>query len=223
VGETCHGLKSRYLSIVVGGSTVAGVTQTIQVEIVALKQCSGGTNNGRGCEVDVQCPGGTCANSPTIGDIWWAGAEESIPNSPHPALTGAGLECTGTPNAQVWTAGNLYMYGAPVAPAASYNVRICDSAGANCSAPTPFETGEWGDAVAPYGGISQPNFADINEVVFKFRNLASSLDVPRVDLVGVGNPGTPNTPNQNANFADISAAVEGFRGIGYAYSIPACP
>jgi hypothetical protein len=44
-----------------------------------------------------------------------------------------------------------------------------------------------------------------------------------VDLTGDGNPGFPNTPNQTANFADIAACVEGFIGIGYANTIPACP
>jgi hypothetical protein len=79
---------------------------------------------------------------------------------------------------------------------------------------------------APFGGLSQPAFGDINEIVFKFRNLGTSLPTPRVDLVGTGNPGAPNASavgTNTANFADISACVDGFRGVGYAYIVPACP
>jgi hypothetical protein len=218
------GLKSRYISITPTNAVVAGGNSSIQVEIVSLKECAAGVNAARGCEVDAQCPGSTCINSPRIGDIWWAGVEVSVPNAPQANLRGAPLECTVAPNnGQVWTSGTLHLYGTPIVPFASYNVRMCDAAGGNCSDPLLVATGEWGDAVRPFGGISQPNFGDINEVVFKFRNLSSSLDVARVDLVGIGNPGLPNSANQNANFADIAAAVEGFRGIGYAYSVPVCP
>jgi hypothetical protein len=225
-GSVC-GMKSRYLSITPTNSVVAGATTSIQVEIVSAKQCAGGANAGRGCEGNVQCPASTCVNSPNIGDIWWAGAEVSIPNSPQAALKGSLLQCSASPvNAQVWSNGVLHLWGSAIVPFASYNVRMCDAAGNNCSDPLLVGTGEWGDCVAPYGGVSQPAFGDINEIVFKFRNLGTSLAMPRVDLVGTGNPGQPNVSGVNgntANFGDIGACVEGFRGIGYAYTVPACP
>ena len=92
----------------------------------------------------------------------------------------------------------------------------------NCSAPLLVDTGKWGDAVAPFGGGSQPSFADISAVVDKFRNLASAPDTPRVDFVGAGGPGQPNTPNQAASFADVSAAVDAFRTFPYPFTVPAC-
>jgi len=61
-----------------------------------------------------------------------------------------------------------------------------------------------------YGPL--PNFGDINSIVQKFSNLASAPSMPRADLVGTGNPGQPSTPNQVANFADISNDVSAFSG-----------
>jgi len=76
--------------------------------------------------------------------------------------------------------------------------------------------------VAPFGGGSQPSFADIPVVVDKFRNPASAPDTPRVDFVGAGSPGQPSTPNQAISFADVSAAVEAFRTFPYPFTVPAC-
>jgi len=221
-GGAC-GLKSRYVSITPCNEAVAGGPPTsIQIEIVSMKQCAGGMNAGRGCETNGQCPGSTCANSPNIGDVWWAGAEQSIANSPNPARRGAPLQCTATPNAQAWTTGVLHLWGQAVVPGSSYNVRMCDASGSNCSTPLRVDTGKWGDAIAPFGGGSQPSFADISAVVDKFRNLASAPDTPRVDFVGAGSPGQPNTPNQMASFADVSAAVDAFRTYPYPFTVPAC-
>jgi hypothetical protein len=215
--------KSRYLSIAPPVVAAAGAPQSIKVEVVMAKVCAGGANVGRGCEGNSQCPGSTCVNSSAIGDVWWAGPEANIPNSPQANLRGSLLQCSATPaNAQAW-ASTVHLWGQAIVPFATYNVYMCDAAGANCSDPLVMQTGEWGDCVAPYGGGSQPNFSDINEIVFKFRNLGTSLPQPRVDLVGGGNAGNPNIPNQSANFADISAGVDAFRGIAYPYTIPACP
>jgi hypothetical protein len=100
---------------------------------------------------------------------------------------------------------------------------MCDAGGADCSVALLAATGLFGDVVRPFGGVSQPAFGDIDEVVFKFRNLPSSQPMPRADLVGVGNSGNPNSPNQVANFTDIDACVQGFRGLAYPFSVPACP
>jgi len=159
----------------------------------------------------------------TVGDIYYAGVEQSLPNSPNPALRGAPLQCTATPNAQVWTGGVLHLYGAAIVPGSTYNVRMCDVGGSNCSDPLLVATAKWGDVVRPFGGQSQPNFADVSSIVDKFRNLSSAPDIPRVDLIGNGNQGQPDTPNQAANFADISADVDAFRGFAYGYAVPPCP
>jgi hypothetical protein len=159
-----------------------------------------------------------------IGDVWWAGAEVNIPNSPHPGLRGARLECTSTPHSQVWTTGYLHLWGTAIVPNALYEVTVCAPDGTDCSS-IAVGTGEWGDAVSPFGGPSQPNFKDIEYLIYKFRNMSQSPDMPRVDIVGSGTPGQPNAsgPGFNVvNFQDISSDVESFRGIGYAYTVPAC-
>lgn len=231
-GGVCGSTKSRYISVKPALPSVAGGTTSIQLQIVSAKQCSGGTNNLRGCEVNAQClGGGTCVNSPQIGDIWWAGPEVCLRNDPQDdcippgptSLRGSQVLCSATPaNAQVWTTGTLSLFGGPIVPFASYNVRTCDAAGDNCSDPLLLTTGEWGDAVAPFTGAGQPNFGDINEVIFKFRTLSGTQPMTRVDFVGTGNPGQANIANQVANFNDISACVEGFRFIGYPGIIPVC-
>jgi len=213
------GNKSRYVSF-----TPTGGVSSIQVQIMSMKQCAGGANAGRGCETDSHCPGGACLDSPNIGDIWWAGAEQNVPNSPNPGLRGAPLVCAPTPsNAQIWTSGVLHLFGAAIAPGAAYHVRMCDASGTVCSDPLLVATGEWGDVIRGFGGASQPNFADINSIVQKFSNVAAAPSTPRADLVGAGNPGLPNTPNQVTNFADVSADVSAFSGFGFPFTVPPCP
>jgi len=223
-GQVC-GLKSRYISVTPANASVAGgPTSSMQIEIVSMLACNAGANAGRGCSQASHCPGGACVPDATRqGDIWWAGAEQNIPDAPHPPLRGAQAQCTATPNAQLWTSGVVHLFGPMIVPGATYNVRMCDDTGGNCSPPILVGTGKWGDVIALFGGPTQPNFSDINSIVQKFQNLASAPSMPRADLVGVGNPGTPNTPNQVANFADISADVSAFTGFGYPFTVPDCP
>jgi len=82
---------------------------------------------------------------------------------------------------------------------------------------------KWGDAVRPFTGGSQPNFGDVNSIVQKFSALASAPSMPRADIVGPQAPGTPNTPNQGTNFADVSNDVSAFSGFPYPYAVSACP
>jgi hypothetical protein len=199
------GNKSRYLSITPSNKAVAGGgSTTIKVEVVSL--------------------GPPFPPGHRAGEIWWAAAEQAVNNSPSSSLRGALLLCEATPsNAQVWTSGTVHLFGPLVVPSSTYIVKMCTASGSTCSDPLPVATGKWGDVIRPFGGISQPAFGDINEIVFKFRNLSSSPAMPRVDLVGMGNPGQPNTPNQNANFADIAADVEAFRSLPFPYTVPSCP
>jgi len=197
---TC-GAKSRYITVTPGSAATAGGTpSSIQVEIVSMPQFPA-----------------------RVGEIWWAAPEQNIPNAPNPALRGAPLICQTMPsNAQVWTTGHLHLFGTAIVPGSTYNVRMCSSTGDNCSDPLLVATGKWGDVIRGFGGGSQPNFADINSIVTKFSNLASAPSMPRADLVGVGNPGQPNTPNQAANFADVSNDVSAFSSFPYPFTVPAC-
>jgi len=198
-GSAC-GSKSRYLSITPGLAAVAGDTPTsIQVQIVSMPQFPS-----------------------MVGDIYYAGVEQSIPNAPNPALRGAPLQCTTTPNAQIWTEGVLHVFGPPIVPGSLYNVRMCDASGTSCSNPLLVATGKWGDVVRGFGS-GQPNFTDVSSIVQKFTQQASAPSMPRVDLVGTSGPGTPNTPNQVVNFTDVAADVNAFAGFPYPYTVPACP
>jgi len=201
-----------------------GGNASIQVEIVSMPECIGGANAGRACSAASHCPGGMCGPSPRQGEIWWAGAEQPIPDPPLPALRGAMLMCEASPtNAQVWTTGDLHLFGTSIVPASRYNVRMCDENGASCSPPRLVATSKWGDVLGPFGGGAQPNFTDINSIVQKFIGIASAPSTPRADLVAPGNFGEPNKPNQVVNFADVAADIAAFMGTPYPYTVPACP
>jgi len=193
------GLKSRYISI-----TPANLATPASIRVRVLTA--------------PQFPG-------IVGHVFYAGPEQSIPNSPNPALRGAPVVCTATPHSQVWTTGVLHLFGASIVPSphnggvTTYAVAHCDANGDNCSTELIVETAKWGDVVRQFTA-AQPNFADINSIVQKFGNLASAPSIPRVDLVGSG---AQSTPNQVANFADISADVDAFRGFPYPYAVTACP
>jgi len=194
-GQTC-GLKSRYVSFEAPSDGI----WSVRVTILSMPQFP-----------------------QRVGEVWWAGPEAEIPDSPNPSLRGSRLRCTFNPNSQVWTPGTLHLFGSAVVPNATYELRLCDSAGTNCSDPYIVATGRWGDIMKPFGGASQPNFADVSSVVDKFRNLAAAPAMPRSDLLGSGNLGQPNVPNQVASFADVSNDVEAFRGAAFPFTVPACP
>jgi len=202
------GLKSRYLAITPANIATAGNTpSTIQIRIASMPQFPS-----------------------RVGEIWWAGDEGNVSDPPGGPLRGAQVQCStnfdcavGHACAQVWNTGVLYLYGTPIVPNAVYEVRMCDANGAVCSDPLLVATGKWGDVIRAFGGGSQPNFGDVSSIVAKFSNLASAPSMPRADLVGVGNPGQPSTPNQVANFADISNDVAVFSGFPYPFTVPACP
>ncbi len=218
LGGVC-GLKSRYITI-----TPPVVVAARSTGLATHRQDAGATQQGS-VPQSIQVTIVSMPLDPArVGEIWWAGASQSVNNAPNPALTGARVLCEAAPsNAEVWPTGNLHLFGEPIVPGASYEVRMCDTAGANCSDPLLVATGQWGDVVSPFGGTSQPNFSDINAVVAKFQSSASAPDTPRPDLVGPGSPGAPNVPNQDTNFADINADVNAFQGGGYPFSVPACP
>jgi len=154
------------------------------------------------------------------GEIWWLGPEQSFPSG-SATLRGSALQCTDTPFEQVWTEDYLHIFGAAIIPGAVYEVGF--SPDDPCLPHAQIATSKFGDVVAPFGGASQPNFGDVAAIVSRFQNLSTAPPIPRVDLSGLGNPGTPNVPNQVANFADVSVGVDAFRGLPYPFTVPACP
>jgi len=123
----------------------------------------------------------------------------------------------------------MHVFGDAIVPSSMYQVRVvseeCYTTGDLwCMGPSEeFTTVTWGNTVEPFAGGSQPNFGDVSAIVDAFRAGSNAPSVPRADLVGVGNPGQPNTPNRVVNFGDISAGVDAFRGLAYPYTITSCP
>jgi len=189
------GMKSRYLSFTPPSTAVAGIPQAVKLTIIAMPQFPA-----------------------RVGEVWWATAPPTtINNSPLPSLTGSLVECTGAPDLFGWGGmGTIYLFGGPVAPSSSYEIRMCDAVGGPCSAPIVVDTNKWGDIVPLFGGGSQPNFGDVSAAVSKFQNLASAPATVRTDLV-------PHIPNHVTNFQDISAAVSAFQGFPYPNVVPPCP
>jgi len=188
-------MKSRYLSFTPPSTAVAGIPQAVKLTIIAMPQFPA-----------------------RVGEVWWATAPPTtINNSPLPSLTGSLVECTGVPDLFGWGGmGTIYLFGGPVAPSSSYEIRMCDAVGGPCSAPIVVDTNKWGDIVPLFGGGSQPNFGDVSAAVSKFQNLASAPATVRTDLV-------PHIPNHVTNFQDISAAVSAFQGFPYPNVVPPCP
>jgi len=190
------GLKSRYLSVTPTNQPTA---TSIRVRVLTTPQFPA-----------------------IVGHVFYAGPEQSIPNSPNPAPRGAPVVCTATPHSQIWTNGPLHLFGASIVPTShvsgvtTYGIAHCDANGDNCSAELSVEMAKWGDVVRPFTGGGQPNFNDVSSIVEKFRNVASAPNTPRVDLV-------PMTPNQSVSFVDVSADVDAFRGVPYPFTAAACP
>jgi len=198
-----------------------GIDRTIQIEIVNVLECNGGSRAGRGCTTASHCPGGTCMSSSHVGQKWWAAAEQSIANPPRPPLRGARVVCEPTPShAQVWPE-DFYLFGSPIVPGAKYNVRVCNIVGENCSEPPLLlSTSIWGDLVPVIGTA---NFADASALVDKFRFVEPAPDMTRADLAGTGDPGEPSVVNQVANFADVAADVDAIRGFAFPNITEPCP
>jgi len=183
------GNKSRYITIK-PGSIPGDVPTSIRIEIVSL--------------------GPPFPAGHRVGEVWYAAAEQNVPNPPHPMMRGARAACTATPHAQVWTTGDLHLFGSFIVPGSTYDVRMCDAAGANCSSPLLVATCKYGDVIRPFGGSSQPSFSDVSATVAKFANRAAAPSTPRTDKRGPGSPGQPDTPNQTTSFVDIDTSMTGF-------------
>lgn len=158
------------------------------------------------------------------GETWWVGAPESVddPAAPLGSFAAARLQCA--PHFMDWAAvGTVHVYGPEIVPGATYDVERVDACCPSLDDPSCYSaavgvaTGTWGDAVGPFGGGSQPNFADVTALVNKFANESAPVLTYQVDLV-------PDVLNHTVNFADITADVEAFKGLAYPYAGPAgCP
>lgn len=181
-----------------------------------------------GFEIAVRARLATLDRFPSFnGEYRWAGTVlpyQVSSGSPQTFLAAA-MGCA--PVFQTFDAGEIvHLYGAEAVPLSSYELqaveRGCETQLENpaCYSPSvAVATAKWGDVAAPFGGGSQPNFADIAAVVDTFRGQGGSLPKMRVQL-------QPNVvdPAANVNFLDISATTSAFRGLPYLFTGPlACP
>jgi len=174
-------------------------------------------------------------SAPTVpslaGQERWVGLPAAVNDPPNGGnIFVAPLQCD--PLFMNWAAfPTINVYGPDIVPSTlsptQYEVVVvpesCSAFSGAYSAPLLITQAKWGDVRDPYGGASQPNFADINAIVQKFSNLPTAPTLTRVDLVGTGNPGQPSTPNRTVSFADVSACVSAFGGFPYPYIGGSCP
>lgn len=142
-----------------------------------------------------------------------------------------------TPLYRDWsTVGLLHVTGAQIVPSSVYHVenvsRYCQGMENSCSlvsAPLEMQTARWGDVWELYNPPSdtvQPDFADINAMLNKFRDAPGALIKVRAVLAGA--PGNPwgkvaaSVLSVDLGFAQISAAVNAFRGVPYPYKTGKC-
>ncbi len=163
------------------------------------------------------------------GQVRWVGSPAEYPENqtPTPTFFAAPLQCE--PYFMDWSAMPIFsMYGAEMVPSSVYTIDAFDEAcgdydnPACYSAPWMIKTGRWGDVVPPFAslnGPTQPDFLDIAGTVDKFKDVVGAPRKSRAQLQpNVADPSVP------VNFADITAAVEAFRGAGYPFPGPTpCP
>ncbi len=142
---------------------------------------------------------------------------------------GAQLQCA--PLFRDWADTDvLHVFGPEIIPGAAYRTEtVLES----CFAMTtqfpsyysassfPETTQTWGDIESPFTEDNknlQPDFLDINAVIFGFLDDPESPDKPTADL-------TPEMPDHLVNFKDISALVKAFLGEEYSLDGPtiSCP
>lgn len=214
---------NRYLSFLPAALTAdsAASTQAIRVRLASLHH------------PDPPTPG-SLDFSAFEGEYRWVGTPEvrAEAGGPNETFTVSFLQCT--PEFRDWSDVPLLLHatGSAVVPSSVYEVQYVDDTctdldDSGCySDPIVITTSRWGDVVAPfaeYVGGTQPNFADITELLIKFKGLATALVMPRADISTNGSHGTPNIPNGAMNFGDINGCVGAFKGAPYPFTIGACP
>jgi len=138
------------------------------------------------------------------------------------------------PHYQDWSGIDLlHVAGAEIVPSSEYEVQFIAegldiNVESNYSAPVTIYTARWGDVIIPNnppGSTTQPDAADHAALVNKFRSAPGSISKPRALLAGTG-MGASGIPSLEVDvgFAEISAAVDAYRGRPYPYAGPVpCP
>jgi hypothetical protein len=146
-----------------------------------------------------------------------------------------------TPHYRDWnTVGLLHVTGSGIVPSSIYNVENvaaacqgvegstdCLSGGPKVSAPLQIKTTRWGDVADLYNppsATTQPDIADVQSMVKKFRSELGAPIKARVLIAGQDAFGVINvaTVTNDFNFGHIAACVDAFRGGGYPFKMGKC-
>ena len=146
-----------------------------------------------------------------------------------------------TPHYRDWnTVGLLHVTGSAIVPSSTYAVEhlaaacagaegsaACLSGGTNVSGQASVRTTRWGDVADLYNPPStttQPDIADVQSMVAKFRSTIGAPIKARVLIAGQDAFGVINvaTITNDFNFSHIAACVDAFRGGGYPYKMGKC-
>lgn len=163
------------------------------------------------------------------GQARWLGPPVTYPDAAlNATFVAAPLQCT--PHFMDWGAiDRVYAYGDTVIPSSVYEFNqvpvSCedDPDDPLCFGPTQtLQTGQWGDAAAPFARSdqpSQPDVVDLAEIVDSFRKLADAESKAMTQMGGI----VPN-PAVDISFRDVDLAVDAVRGKAYPMPVPdSCP
>lgn len=162
------------------------------------------------------------------GQVRWLGPIGQYtmsPSLPQHLFPASQLQCTEYFSDE-WGGQFVAVFGAEVLPDSTYEVKAftsnCtdfDTCGWNLQT---FRTGRWGDVIPPFEDElagSQPDLADIGAMVDRFRTVFGCGSKAQTQLYG----NTPD-PMRKVDFADITLAIDAFRGYAYPFAGPtACP
>lgn len=164
------------------------------------------------------------------GEIRWLGPPQEYTMSPsYTAHTfmASRLQCQPHFATDWLNSSESYVFGAEVVPDSIYELKGFDNV--NCTnfdtcgwTMGTFQTGRWSDVVAPFeenAPGTQPDISDIGGIVDRFRSAYNCPSKVQTQL----QPNVPD-PSQKVGFADVSQALNAFRGFAYPFPGPTpCP
>ena len=228
VGDPSPFIKTRFVSFSITGGT--GET-AIRIKLTSLHH--------------VVPPYNTGPSTPFTafeGQSVWVGPPSTyVESSSQPLNTFKASYTQCTPHYRDWnTVGLLHVTGSAIVPSSIYHVENvaaacqgiegsgeCVSGGDNVSGQLEIKTTRWGDVADLYNPPStttQPDIADVQSMVAKFRSVTGAAIKARVLIAGQDAFGVINvaTITNDFNFGHIAACVDAFRGGGYPYKMGKC-
>lgn len=157
----------------------------------------------------------------------WVDAPQDVLESPEPQTFFRHARLTCAPVYLDWgSLGTIQVSDDEIVPGGLYEIQAVhqpcspDVEG-NFTTPQQVRTvARWADVIDPFNPPStttQPDFSDVAAIVDKFKNVLGAVTKARADM-------NPDVPDQEIDFADISLAVDAFRGLPYPFDGPSgCP